>query len=135
MASIYEDIRKALEVRLSAVSGVPAIAWENITFEPTTGQPYIKPRLIPTQRVPAVRGLNPQMYYQGLLRVECFSPEGLGPRGADDLADLIMDNFEATTDISEGSVIVSVDYAEREQGSSDGTHFMVPVNIGWYIYA
>ena len=135
MASIYDDIRQALETRLAAVSGIPDIAWENLTFEPTTGQPYVTARFIPTRRVPAVRGLNPQMYYQGLLRVECCSPEGLGPKGADDLANLVIDNFEATTDISSGSIIVSVDYAEREQGSSNGAHFMVPVNIGWYIYA
>ncbi len=135
MASIYDDIRVALEVKLSNVSGLPEVAWENLSYTPTTGTSFVKPRLIPTVREPAVRGLNPQIYYQGLFRVDCFVPEGLGPAAADDLADKIIDAFEATTDVSNGSTIVSIRYAEREQGMPDGAFFMVPVNISWYIYS
>jgi hypothetical protein len=134
MASIYDDIRQALEVKLFAITDLPDVAPENISFTPTTGESFVKPRLIPTIREPAVRGLNPQIYYQGIFRVDCYVPEGLGPAAADDLADKIIDAFEATTDVSNGSTIVSIRYAEREQGMPDGAHFMIPVNIGWYIY-
>lgn len=134
MASIYDDIRAALEVKLSAVTDVPSIGWENAQFSPTTGQPYVKPRLMPTRREPAVRGPNPQMYYQGLFRIECYVPEGAGPSAGDDLADKIMEAFEATTDVSQGSTIVSIRYAEREMAEIDGPFYMIPVNIGWYIY-
>ena len=134
MASIYDDIRAALEVRLTGIADLPEVAWENLTFSPTTGQSYVKPRLVPTVREPAVRGLNPQQYYQGIFRVDCFVPEGLGPRAADDLADKIIDAFEATTDVTNGSTIVSIRYAEREQGMPDGAFFMIPVNVGWFIY-
>ena len=134
MASIYDDIRAALEVKLSTVTGVPSIGWENAQFSPTTGQPYVKPRLMPTRREPAVRGPNPQMYYQGIFRIECYVPEGAGPSAGDDLADKIMEAFEATTDVSQGSTIVSIRYAEREMAEIDGPFYMIPVNIGWYIY-
>jgi hypothetical protein len=160
MASIYDNIRAALEVKLSNVSGLPEVAWENLTYEPTTGTSFVKPRLIPTIREPAVRGLNPQIYYQGLFRVDCFVPEGLGPRAADELADKIIDAFEATTSIyyepstnsiltesgaflitesggkvlQDGVINLSIRYSEREQGMPDGAFFMVPVNISWYIY-
>lgn len=134
MASVYDDIRAALEVKLNSVTDVPSIAWENFSFSPTTGQAYIKPRLIPTRREPAVRGLNPQMYYQGVFRIECYVPEGNGPAAADDLADKIIDAFEATTDVSNAGTIVSIRYAERELGELDGPFFMVPVNVGWYLY-
>ncbi len=135
MASIYDDIRTALEVELNGVSGLPEVAWENVSYTRTTGTPYVKPRLIPTIREPAVRGLNPQQYYQGLFRVDCCVPEGLGPSAADELADKIIDAFEATTDIANNGTIVSIRYAEREQGMPDGAFFMVPVNISWYIYS
>jgi len=135
MASIYDDIRAALEVKLNSVSGLPEVAWENLTYEPTTGTSFVKPRLIPTIREPAVRGLNPQIYYQGLFRVDCFVAEGLGPASADELADKIIDAFEATTDVSHNGTIISIRYAEREQGMPDGAFFMVPVNISWYIYS
>lgn len=134
MPSIYDDIRSALEVKLSAITDVPTVGWENTQFSPTTGQSYLKPRLIPTRREPAVRGTNPQMYYQGIFRVECYVPEGNGPSAGDDLADKIMEAFDATTDVSQAGTILSIRYAEREQAEIDGPFYMIPVNIGWYIY-
>lgn len=134
MASIYDDIRSALEVKLASITDVPSIGWENLQFSPTTGQPYLKPRLIPTRREPAVRGVDPQMYYQGVFRIECYVPEGSGPSAGDDLADKIMEAFEATTDVSQAGTIVSIRYAEREQADIDGPFYMIPVNIGWYLY-
>ena len=135
MASIYPDIRAALEVKLAAISGIPDIAWENAEYTPTTGTPYVNPRLVPTVREPAVRGTSPQMYYQGLFRIDCYVPEDGGPNAADELADKIIDAFEATTDVSYGGTIVSIRYAERDLGVVDGAFYTVPVNIGWYIYS
>ena len=134
MASVYDDIRSALEITLNSVSGVPSIAWENVSFSPAAGQSHVKPRLLPTRREPAVRGVNPQMYYQGVFRVECYVPEGNGPSAGDDLADKIIDAFEATTDLSFNTTFVSIRYAERELGTIEGAHYMIPVNIGWYCY-
>jgi len=134
MASVYDDIRAALETSLSSVTDVPSVGWENVQFSPTTGQPYVKPRLIPTRREPAVRGTNPQMFYQGVFRVECYVPEDNGPSAGDELADKIIDAFEATTDVSYSGTIVSIRYAEREMAEIDGPFYMIPVNIGWYIY-
>ena len=134
MASIYDDMRAALETSLSSVTDVPSVGWENVQFSPTTGQPYVKPRLIPTRREPAVRGTNPQMFYQGIFRVECYVPEDNGPAAGDELADKIIDAFEATTDVSYSGTIVSIRYAEREMAEIDGPFYMIPVNIGWYIY-
>jgi hypothetical protein len=135
MASIYDNIRAALETKLNNVSGVPSIGWENLQFSPTTGQSYVVPRLLPTRREPAVMGTNPQMYYQGVFRVVCYVPEGNGPATGDDLADKIIEAFEAATDISYGGTTVSIRYAERESADIDGPFYMIPVNIGWFIYA
>ena len=99
MASIYDDIRAALETNLASVTDVPSIGWENVQFSPTTGSSYLKPRLLPTRREPAVRGTNPQMFYQGIYRVECYVPEDQGPAAGDELADKIIDAFEAATDV------------------------------------
>lgn len=161
MPSIYNDIRAALEVALSGITDVPSIGWENVNFSPTTGQAYLKPRFIPTRREPSVRGLNPQMLYQGVFRVECYVPEGKGPAQGDDLADDIMNALDATSSLyysnitnalitqdeafitlESGSRVlldevtyVSIRYAEREQAEVDGPFYKIPVNIGWYTYA
>ena len=34
MAAIYEGIRRVLETTLAGVSGIPSIAWENVSFSP-----------------------------------------------------------------------------------------------------
>lgn len=134
MASKYKEIRKVFETRLSTIAGIPDIAWENVSYTPSTTEPYIKPRLVPTVREPAVRGLNPQMYYQGFYRLDVYSPEGVGPSVADDLADLLIDEFEGTTDITDGVTIVPLRYAERSLGVKEGAFYKVPVQIGWYYY-
>lgn len=139
MASIQNDIRAALESKLSTTSGLPAIAYENVAFEPTTGTSFLKVQYLPTVTRPAVRGLNPQLRYQGVFSVTVFAPEGKGPATADDYANKVIDAFAATTDISftngdAETIIVSIDYAERQQGMIDSPWYFVPINIGWYIY-
>lgn len=134
MASIYDDIRATFETNLSTVADLPSVAWENVSFSPTTNQSYVSVRMIPTRREPAVRGQNPQMYYQGYFLVTCCVPEGNGPSAGDDLADKIMDAFEATTDITHNSTTLSIRYAERDLGTPEGSHYHIPVRIGWYLY-
>jgi hypothetical protein len=139
MASIHNDIRAALESHLAATSDLPSVAYENVAFEPTTGTSFLKVQYLPTVTRPAVRGLNPQLRYQGVFSVTVFSPEGQGPATADDYANKVIDAFAATTDISftnadTETIIVSIDYAERQQGMIDSPWYFVPINIGWYIY-
>ena len=139
MASIQNDIRAALESHLAGTSGLPDIAYENVAFEPTTGTSFLTVQYLPTVTRPAVRGLNPQLRYQGVFSVTVFTPEGRGPATADDYANKVIDAFAATTDISftnidAETIKVSIDYAERQQGIIDSPWYFVPINIGWYIY-
>lgn len=134
MSSVYSEIRKVFETRLATTSGIPDIAWENVSFDPTTNKPYVQPRLVPSVREPAVRGLNPQMYYQGYYLIEVYTPEGTGPNTADDLADMLIDRFEGTTDITDGTTIVPLRYAERDLGVKEGAFYKVSIRIGWYYY-
>jgi hypothetical protein len=139
MASIQNDIRAALESHLAGTSGLPSIAYENVAFDPTTGTSFLKVQYLPTATRPAVRGLNPQLRYQGIFAVTVFTPEGKGPAAADDYSNKVIDAFAATTDISftngdAETIKVSIDYAERQQGIIDSPWYFVPINIGWYIY-
>ena len=139
MASIYRDLRAALESKLASITDIPDISYENVSYDRVNGTEYVESSFLPTLRRPAVRGLNPQQRYQGVFRVVCYAPEGTGPGAADEIADKVMEAFEATTDISYtpsggDEIIVSIDYAEREGGGLDTPFYYVPVNIGFYIY-
>jgi hypothetical protein len=139
MASIHNDIRAALETHISTTANLPDIAYENVVFEPTTGTSFIRVMYLPTVTRPAVRGLNPQLRYQGVFAVTVFAPEGNGPSTADDYVNKVIDAFQATTDISftnaqSETIKLSIEYAERQQGLIDSPWYYVPINIGWYIY-
>ena len=139
MASIHSDIRAALETHISNTANLPDIAYENVAFEPTTGTSFIRVMYLPTVTRPAVRGLNPQLRYQGVFAVTVFTAEGNGPSTADGYVNKVIDAFQATTDISftnaqSETIKLSIDYAERQQGLIDSPWYYVPINIGWYIY-
>lgn len=134
MASEYQNIRKALEAHLAAITGLPEVSWENVEFSPTTGTSFVRPQFLPTLREPAVRGPNPQQLYRGLYTVLCYAPENEGPKVTEDIADLIIDAFEATTDISGSGVIVSIRNVDREPGISLSPWHYIPVNVNWYTY-
>lgn len=140
MASIYNDIRAALETKLGTIPGLPAIAYENVPFETSTGTSFIKVQFIPTLRRPAVRGLNPQQRYQGVFSLTVYCPDGNGPGLADGFANTLIESFEATTKIdytnaSAETITVSIDYAERQLALMDSPWYYIPVDIGWYTYA
>jgi hypothetical protein len=134
MAAIYDDIRRVLETTLAGIVGIPTIAWENISFSPTATTPYVKARFAPTMREPAVRGLNPQMYYQGVFVVDVYVPEGVGPSVGDTIANSIIDVFDAPKDLTTSGTTITIRYAERELGTIEGAYYTIPVNIGWLIY-
>lgn len=132
--SIYDDIRAALETKLSNTTGIPSIAYENVKFEPTTGTSFVRCQLVPAIRRPAVRFTNPQQEYTGSFLVMCYVPENQGPNAADTLANTIIDEFDATTDINDAGIILSIRYAERRPGYNQSPWYVVPVDISWYIY-
>lgn len=158
--TIINDIRACLDTHLSNTVGIPVVARQNVPFEPTTGTAYIKADLIPTSRRPAVRGLNPQQRYDGLYSILICTPEGLGSGAGYDIADLLLDRFNSTTDISYSNpfdamlqesgddillednsrlllgtpTIVSIDYSEVRTSFLDSPFYCTPVTVAWYTY-
>jgi hypothetical protein len=137
--TIINDLRAALDTWLLATPGLPPVAHQNVLFEPTTGQTFIKATFVPVNRYPAVRGLNPQQYYSGIYSLLICTPEGDGPGAAYDLADTLLARFEATTDISYtppvgDTIILSVDKSQVGISYFDPPFYCTPINIDFYIY-
>lgn len=132
--TIINDIRACLDTHLSGTVGIPTIARQNVPFEPTTGTSFVKADMVPTSRRPAVRGLNPQQRYDGLYSLLICTPEGLGPGAGYDIADLLLARFEATTDISNAGLTISVDYSEVRTSFLDSPFYCTPITVAWYCY-
>lgn len=134
MASIFPEIRRLLETHLANVVGIPDIAWENVEFEPTTGTSFIKPTILPTIRRPSCAGPNPEQYHQGLFILECYVPNEGGPSASDDLTKLVIDSFETTTIITDGTYSLQIRRAEHSQGVTEGPWRKTIANISWFTY-
>lgn len=133
--TIINDIRACLDTHLSGTVGIPAIAHQNVPYERTNGTPFVKADLIPTSRRPAVRGLNPQQRYDGIYSLLICTPEGLGPGAGYDVADLLLSRFDATTDISNNGLVISVDYSEVRTSFLDSPFYCTPITVAWYCYS
>jgi hypothetical protein len=132
--SIINDIRACLDTHLAGTVGLPAVAHQNVPYEPTTGTSFVKVDMVPTSRRPAVRGLNPQQRYDGLYSILICTPENLGPGAGYDISDLLLDRFDATTDISLSGLTISIDYSEVRTSFLDSPFYCTPVTIAWYVY-
>lgn len=158
--AILNDIRACLDTHLMATPNLPSVAHQNVKFTPTNGQPYLQVDFMPNTRRPAVRGLNPQQYYQGIYRITICTPENMGSGAGYEIADNLLSRFEATTDISYSNpfdtilmengdslllesgdaillgspTIVTIDYAEVGTSFLDAPYYCTPVFVAWYIY-
>lgn len=135
MASVINDLRAVLDNRLSGTSGLPDIVYDNVYYDRDNGTNFIEVQFRPTERRPAVRGLNPSHLYSGVYRLLVHTREDQGSGTAFDIADALIDRFESTTDITYNGNYVTIDFAEVSGAVySDPPFFVVPVEIGWYSY-
>ena len=158
---ILNDIRATMDTALAAVSGLPDIAFENAPFEQNAGTPHLRTAFFLTSRRPAVRGPNPQHRYQGLYQVTVAVPTDQGTGAALEYADLILTEFDGSTDLffntvdevlltesgafittesgarilRDNVVNVSIEYSELGSPFYDDPFYCVPVQVAWYVYA
>jgi hypothetical protein len=134
---IYNDIRAALELRLSTIPNIPPVTYENLRITRQEGDTYLEVSLVPIRtRIRTILGDSVVQRYQGWFQVRIMTPlfDGVGDNL--DLADYIATFF------SPGSSIetplgnhVTIEYAEIGNKSIRDTHFSTILNIGWYCYS
>lgn len=132
MSSI--DIRRALEKHLSAISGIPSIAYENRAFTPTTGTEWVRSTVQFQNTRQDTLGTNGIEKYEGLYLIDLFYPEGGGPGDADTMADTIKAQFDPGDIFTENGKRIRVEYSERGQGRNESPWYFVPVSVRWYSY-
>jgi hypothetical protein len=138
--SIYTDIRAGLETHLDDASGLPAIAWENVDYKPTTDTPFIKFQFLPTLRRTTLIGSPVSQRYQGIVRFLLHYPENQGPGAMQAVADSLISRFEVNSDIEYTNsdletIQITIEYSQQESSYTTEPWYITPVTVGWYIYA
>lgn len=87
------QLQTSLDTKLSQISGSFDVAWENMDYNPTKGQGFLRPTLILTESNFAA--LDGSQENNGIYRVDVFVPLGEGPRQALLKIDEIYDHFKS----------------------------------------
>lgn len=137
MTDQFRDIRRALEKRLADIqdtSLLPAIAFENVNFDPTGRSEWLRSRIVYIESRPSALGPDAMIRYYGVMFVDCFVRADQGTLSADDLAQDVMDLFPYSKLLTEAGRTVRIRFSERSGGLYDAPWYQVPVTITWYSY-
>jgi hypothetical protein len=133
--SDYNDIRRALEKRLSSIVGLPSkVSYENVKFIPTENAAWMRCTLSPLSREAAAISGDAQKIHRGLFVVDVFVPINTAPKTVDEYVDLILASFENGLRLTENSKDIIIRNARRTQGVSENAWYYVPVIIDYYSY-
>lgn len=134
MSSIYQNIRGALSVHLSAVAGIPAIAWEGVPYTPVVGTPFCTATLVPSGPELASLGSAPFYRHFGSFEVSLVYPSGQGTGTIEAMADLIRTAFTIETILSQGAQTIRTNKSTRGTIIQEPDWLRLPISIGWYTY-
>jgi hypothetical protein len=131
-------ISSILAQRLAAFTPVMPIAWENTTFKPTVGVPWLKPTLMIGSARPATLGRNRYVLHQGIFQIDVVFPAASeAVQGAGNLnrrADELTAWFPPGLNLFSGAVRVTVEYAETARATEQPDWFSVPLSVGWFAH-
>ena len=125
MTAIF-DIRAAFRQRVADVPGLPTDRkWENVSFTPTQGTPWIKETF---QLTSERQTGSATIETKGVLRFDLYYPADEGVSEADAMADAIKARFAPGTSVNGLAVVIR---AERGTGREETDWYVVPVNLTW----
>lgn len=106
--SQYTDIRAALTAQLSTMTGVPAVAWENSSYTPVVGTPYLIPNVLWAEGSQAELGASGRNWERGIYQITCVYPAGAGTGALNTMIGKLRDRFKRGTVLTYNGVIVTI---------------------------
>lgn len=105
------------------------IAWENHSYKPVDGIPWIRETLLPGEERQAATDTIRSV---GIMQYDLFWPANKGTEAAEDLVDTIKDAFKPITTIGVNSLVFR---AERLSGTPDEKWYRIPIRLTWRAHA
>jgi hypothetical protein len=88
------------------------LSWENVPFEPTPGQAWLRFTLIPVSQRPTDVTATGLKRIDALFQVDVFAPADNGPAAAETLAEAVIAAYAPGDPLTSNGVSVQVEYAE-----------------------
>ena len=127
------SVSKALLDHLKTISGLPAIAIENVSFTPVVGQPYLREQDYSGMTQAPTLAADGFQRKDGLYRVGVFVPKDNGKFNALAYCDLIIAGFARGTVLTQAGQKVRIEQSDREQGFIDGEWFQCGVTVRYTV--
>ena len=102
-------IRNALNARLSTLSSLPSVAWENVAFTPKTTETHLRVNFLPAPTRPAANHKSAMDFESGIYQIDIYAPQDQGPNPASDLAERIRQHFNRGLALSNSGVVVNIE--------------------------
>lgn len=134
-------IEDALLERLADLTLSPAVpvAWPNIVYSPTVGQPYLEPTFLPNKTDYAGIGQSAPRRHFGLFSISVMGALNLGSAAASEIADSIIEHFAPPLsldadglDVRIGSFNGSNHVPWRGSAFPKDGWLMIAVSVPWY---
>lgn len=129
-----KSIRAAFEVRLAAMAGALATAYQNVGFVPVEGTPYQTVHLLPAQPDNSEKSGN---YLKlGIFQITLKYPKGTGPGAADAHAFLIEKWFRRGTTLQKDGYTVNIigTPAQSPELPTDENRYVIAMSIRYQCF-
>lgn len=112
------------------------IAWENVSYTPKIGRPYLEVFLLPADSVQAGNGQTKATLEKGVYQVGVWFPRDEGAGAAIGRADLLRQYFDRSRQLSFGGVSVQVERTPSLSPAAIGADWYTRyVSIPFFTYS
>lgn len=124
-----QTVRVALEKRLATLAPAIAIAYENATFTPVNGTPYLQVNLLPN--TPDNSTMGQAVYFErGIFQVTLAYPLSAGTLAAGIKAQAVRTHFmRGTTMVEAGITVIVTNTPKIAPAMVDADRYRVPISI------
>lgn len=126
-----KDIKIALDVKLSELSGTTPVAWENINYKPVLGTMYIRPTLLFSNSTKL--DFDETHLIQGIYQIDVFAPVNLGMSTHLDKLDDILNLFKGTI-LTSGSTTVYTNNISANRFSTEQDWIVNSISVAFSVY-
>lgn len=126
------DVQQAFDQRLNSMVGLPAVAWENVRYNPTIGTSFVRPTLLPAESSHIT--LDGSQKDTGIYQIDIFVELEKGTAALLTLMDTIYDHFDSV-DLTTGTTQIFLAQIARSPATREDSWLRGTIEIYYHSYS